>query len=67
MIPETYEAWRRCIEIDCGLRLEPPFIHERIAELENPDHFRTRQFVGLYGEPHRLRVLGWFRQTLPAA
>lgn len=67
MIPDTYDTWRHCIEFHCGLALDPPFVRERIAELEDLEHFRTRQFVALYGEPHRERVLGWFRQALASA
>jgi hypothetical protein len=64
MIPQTYEEWRHCIEVDCGLSLTPAFIAERLAELSQPDHERTRQYVRLYGEPHRQRVIGWFEQAL---
>jgi hypothetical protein len=63
MIPRTYEEWRHCIEVDCGLQLNQSFIAERLAELTEAEHERTRQFVRLYGEPHRLRVIGWFEQA----
>lgn len=63
MIPQTYDQWRRCIEIDCGIPLAPAFIDERLEELAKPSDFRTRQFIRLYGEPHRERVIGWFRQA----
>lgn len=63
MIPRTYEEWRHCIEVDCGLQLNQAFIAERLAELTEAEHERTRQFVRLYGEPHRLRVIGWFEQA----
>lgn len=63
MIPQTYDEWRHCIEVDCGLRLTPGFIAERIAELSDADHERTRQYVRLYGEAHRQRVLEWFERA----
>jgi hypothetical protein len=63
MIPRTYEEWRHCIEVDCGLQLNQAFLAERLAELTEAEHERTRQFVRLYGEPHRLRVIGWFEQA----
>ena len=66
MIPDNYQAWRRCIEVDCGLRLTPEFVAERIAALENTQDVRTRQFLDCYGEPHRRRVLDWFRQSAKA-
>ncbi|MCE3004489.1 MAG: hypothetical protein ACK59M_09790 [Pseudomonadota bacterium] len=63
MIPATYESWRRCIEVDCGLVLEPAFIAARLAELRDADHERTAQFVRCYGDAHRQRVIGWFEQA----
>lgn len=63
MIPRTYDEWRHCIEVDCGLQLTPAFIAERIAELANTEHERTRQYVRLYGEAHRQRVIEWFEQA----
>jgi hypothetical protein len=63
MIPKTFEEWRHCIEIDCGLKLTPEFIAERIAELSDVNHERTRQYVRLYGEAHRQRVLEWFERA----
>lgn len=63
MIPETYEQWRHCIEVDCGIPLTRSFIDERLQELATPSDFRTQQFIRLYGGAHRDRVLGWFRQA----
>jgi hypothetical protein len=63
MIPTTYDAWRHCIEIDCQQPLTADFIASRIAELRDAAHERTAQFVRLYGESHRLRVLGWFERA----
>jgi hypothetical protein len=63
MIPETYEQWRRCIEVDCGLVLSPDYIAERVRELSDAQHERSRQYVRLYGDAHRLRVIGWFQRA----
>jgi len=67
IIPRTYEAWRHCIEVECGLRLTPDYIRQRIAALENPQDFHTQQFVRCWGEAHRVQVLDWFRQAALAA
>lgn len=67
MIPDTYQAWRHCIEVDCGLTLTPQFIAERIAALENVGDMRTRQFLSCYGDGHRQRVLSWFREAAATA
>lgn len=63
VIPETYDQWRQCIEVDCGIPLSPAFIDERLKELATPSDFRTQQFLHLYGEAHRDRVIRWFRQA----
>ena len=63
MIPETYERWRRCITVDCGLALTPAFIKTRLAELRDNNAHRTRRFIECYGENHRARVITWFERA----
>ncbi|MEO1017907.1 MAG: hypothetical protein AAFY56_09460 [Pseudomonadota bacterium] len=63
MIPDTYERWRRCITVDCGLELTSAFINTRLAELRDASAHRTRRFVEYYGEDHRTRVITWFEQA----
>jgi hypothetical protein len=63
MIPQDYPGWRRCIEHDCGIALTQAFARERLAELRQPGHERTAQFIRLYGEEHWRRVVGWFAQV----
>ncbi len=63
MIPATYERWRRCITVDCGLELTPAFIDARLAELRDPNAHHTRRFVEDYGETHRARVVEWFERA----
>jgi len=63
LVPDSWEQWRHCIEVDCRLALTPAFVAERRAELGDPSHFRTRQFIALYGDAHRLNVLAWFQRA----
>lgn len=63
IVPDSYAAWRHCIEVDCGLRLDADYIRQRIAALEDVRDFHTQQFVRRWGEPHRQRIVGWFRQA----
>jgi hypothetical protein len=63
MIPQSYDRWRRCITIDCGLALTPAFIDARLAELRDPSAHRTRRFVEHYGEAHRAQVVAWFERA----
>ena len=50
-IPASYGEWRHCITEVCGLALTEAFIHQRLAALENPDDYMTRNVIALYGEP----------------
>ncbi|MFT3763334.1 MAG: hypothetical protein QM761_12180 [Pseudoxanthomonas sp.] len=63
IIPDSYVAWRRCIEIDCGMRLDADYIAQRIEALEDIRDYHTQQFVRRWGEPHRQRVVAWFRRA----
>lgn len=60
---KAYEDWRHCIEVACGIEITPAFVNERIAELSDADHSKTRRFVETWGEAHRARVLNWFEQA----
>ncbi len=62
-IPQNFEEWRHCIVVECGLKLTPSFIEERIASLQNSNEHYTKQFIRLYGEQHLQKVLGWFIQA----
>lgn len=70
MIPENYAAWRRCIEVDCGIVLTAAFAKERIARLMDKKDPQTQQFREKYGDAYAQQVVDWFTQALqqlPAA
>jgi hypothetical protein len=62
-VPETYAAWRRCIEVDCGIELTPAFIAARLQALADERDPHTRRFVAPWGEAQRRRVLGWLDEA----
>ncbi|WP_238704527.1 hypothetical protein [Pseudomonas nabeulensis] len=31
VFPQTYEQWRHCITVECGIALTPAFIAQRLA------------------------------------
>jgi hypothetical protein len=64
MIPLSFDEWKKCITLDCGIALTPDFVNRRVAVLSDKNHPETRQFIGRYGEPHHNYVLYWFKQTL---
>ena len=67
IIPETYEEWRHCITVECGLELTPKYISERISALKNKDDHYTQQFVKRYGEQYLQQILSWFVQSKSSA
>jgi hypothetical protein len=62
-IPDSYAAWRHCIEVICKQVISPAYVKERISELESPSHYKTQQFVKFYGDAHRRKVLKWFKHA----
>ena len=63
MIPESYEEWRECIEVRCKIRLTQAFVAERLAELQDRGHAKTRTFEELYGADHLARTVSWFSRA----
>lgn len=67
MALDSYENWRACIEVSCGIALTPGFIAERLAELGDSSHPKTQEFERLYGRPHLERTIGWFERAAQEA
>lgn len=63
VVPDTYAAWKHCIEVDCELPLDLDDVRRRIAVLGNPGDIHTPQFVRRCGDLHRQRVIGWFHRA----
>ncbi|MFT3802801.1 MAG: hypothetical protein QM766_16480 [Burkholderiaceae bacterium] len=63
VIPHTYDQWRECITVDCGLELTPAFIVQRLAVWRNPQSDETQRFRRLYGDEHWQSVLAWFERA----
>jgi hypothetical protein len=65
-VPETYAAWRHCIEVDCSIALTPTFVTARLAARGDERDPHTRRFVAHWGDAHRRRVLGWLEAAKAA-
>lgn len=63
IMPETFDEWRHCITVACGIPLTLKFVEERIKSLADASDFRTRQFVELYGSAYHAQVVTWFNQA----
>ena len=63
VIPTTFEQWRNCIEVRCNIPLTPAYIEERLTELQDGKHPKTKEFARLYGADHLQRTIAWFRRA----
>ena len=59
----TYEDWKHCITVLCGIPLTPNYIDKRLADLNNPNNHHTQKFIETWGNAHLQRVIGWFEQA----
>jgi len=63
VIPQTYDQWRHCITVECGLDLTADYIAQRLAVWRNVRLEETQRFRRLYGDAHWQSVLGWFERA----
>lgn len=59
----TYQDWRYCIQVKCGIPLSEDFVQKRIVVLSDTVCDSTRKFVREWGDEHRQRVLAWFQRA----
>ncbi|MCC5888195.1 MAG: hypothetical protein JJT88_17310 [Gammaproteobacteria bacterium] len=60
---DSYDDWRQCIAVDCGIPLTKAFVRRRLEELANPRLHTTSRFIEVWGEAHRQRVIEWFERA----
>ena len=62
MIPQTFDQWKNCIEVDCKIKLTKEFAEQRLVVYQNPEHAETKKFLSLYGQQHLHNIINWFQQ-----
>lgn len=62
-IPETYDDWKHCITVSCGIPLTPQYVQERIVALTDPKDHHTQRFIERWGQDHHTRTLAWFHKA----
>jgi len=62
MIPATLDAWKKCIEQDCKIKLTKAFALERLAVYQDATNPETKQFVSLYGKQHLHNIINWLQR-----
>ncbi len=60
---KSYEDWKHCITVLCGIPLTASFVEQRLTDLRDPADHKTQKFVATWGEQHHLRVIEWFEQA----
>ncbi|MGI9435586.1 MAG: hypothetical protein ACR2Q4_12285 [Geminicoccaceae bacterium] len=63
MTPGTYDEWRHCIEVKCGLQLTPEFVQQRLSALRDDRAFQTQRFREMWGDEHLRQVITWFEKA----
>ena len=58
--PETYEQWRYCITVECGIPLTPEFVAQRLIIWRDVEAEETLRFRRCYGDAHWKSVVAWF-------
>jgi len=59
----TYEDWKHCITVSCGIPLTLDYVEKRIDELKDPNDFGTQKFKKTWGDEHREQIISWFEKA----
>lgn len=59
----TYNDWKHCITVSCGISLTLTYVEQRLTALRDPADYGTQKFKATWGEAHLERVMGWFEQA----
>ncbi|WP_299322339.1 hypothetical protein [Parasphingopyxis sp.] len=59
----TYDDWKHCITVSCGIPLTMEYVEARMAALADKSAYGTMRFVEVWGERHLEQVKEWFAQA----
>lgn len=60
---KSYEDWKHCVTVLCGIPLTQAYVEQRLAALRDPTDYGTQRFVATWGSTHLARVIDWFEQA----
>ncbi|MEJ8563532.1 hypothetical protein QTO30_21365 [Yoonia sp. GPGPB17] len=63
LVPTSYEDWKHCITIKCGIPLTSDYVAERLTALHDHTDYQTEKFINRWGAAHHARTLAWFEQA----
>ena len=61
--PNTYDAWKHCITVNCGIPLTPDYVQERLDALADDNDHSTQRFIERWGAAHHQRTVHWFEMA----
>ncbi|MEM8784906.1 MAG: hypothetical protein AAGF19_03540 [Pseudomonadota bacterium] len=59
----TYDDWKHCITVECGIPLTAEYIESRLKALKDESDLQTKKFASEWGPAHLTRVIGWFEKA----
>ena len=62
-LPRTYDEWKYCITVKCGIALTQDYINERLRALSTMNDHATAKFVQMWGAEHHQKTVSWFEQA----
>ena len=62
-LPRTYDEWKYCITVKCGIALTQDYINERLRALSTKNDHATAKFVEMWGSEHHQNTVSWFKQA----
>ncbi len=60
---KTYDEWKHCITVLCGIPLTQAYVEQRLAALRDPTDYGTQRFAVTWGPAHLARVIDWFERA----
>ena len=62
-LPRTYDEWKYCITVKCGIALTQDYINERLRALSTTNDHATAKFVEMWGSEHYQKTVSQFEQA----
>jgi len=62
-LPKTYDEWKYCITVKCGIALTQDYINERLSALSTVNDYSTEKFIEMWGPEHHQKTIQWFAQA----
>ena len=64
VFPQTYESWKKCITVACGIPLTKEYAEDIVKILSDDSSPETKRFLERYGTEWKERVLSYFSFAL---